>query len=191
MHRITQDGRPILRGCLRRAGDGWVEDKNVQIRTRSESGRRTRRLRSGLGWGLCVVALGSHIAPGQTAPQELLLKQFEAFDRQVAADSVSRPTPNNDSGGLAWGAAYTLTAYAEMVAATENPAYAKRFVTLADGVLAQRDDRRNVTDAFRGKVVPAWRPQSYPMTKRYGRAVHRGSPPHPKARSSPGVLVTS
>ena len=132
--------------------------------------------------------MASRVASGQTPPRELLLKQFEAFDRQVAADSASRPLRNNDSGGLAWGASYVLTAYAEMIAATEDPRYAARFVTLADGVLALRDDRRNVKDEFRGKVVPAWSSTKYTKDKRYAWAVHTGMLTYPMARFSAVVL---
>ena len=67
-----------------------------------------------------------------------------------------------------------MTAYAEVLGATRDPKYARRFVQLADRVLAQRDDHRKVADAYRGKIVPAWSSTKYTKNKRYAWAVHTG-----------------
>jgi hypothetical protein len=131
-------------------------------------------------------------APAHAEPdaRAVLLSRFAAFDRQVVADTASSPPGNNDRGGLAWGASYVLTAYAEMLDATHEPRYAERFIQLADGVLAQRDDRRNVTDAYRDRVVPAWSSTRYTKDKRYAWAVHTGMLTFPMARFASVVLNT-
>ena len=81
---------------------------------------------------------------------------------------------DNETATLAWGESYVMMSLAAMFRATGDPAWLDRLAYHADGVLAQRDDRRGVTD-YRGTSGACWRNLSYqPADEPYCYAVHSG-----------------
>ncbi len=81
---------------------------------------------------------------------------------------------NNESATLAWGESYVMMALAAMFRATGNPMYLQRLAWHADGVLAQRDDARGVSD-YRGVSGACWRNTSYQSGgEPYCYVVHTG-----------------
>ena len=79
---------------------------------------------------------------------------------------------DNEEAGLAWGASYSMMGVAAMFRATGDPLWLDRLARHADGVLAQRDDARGVTD-YRGVSGACWRNQSY-QDGDYCYVVHSG-----------------
>ncbi len=79
---------------------------------------------------------------------------------------------NNEGADLAWGESYVMMSLAAMYRATADPIYLDRLSWHIDGVLAQRDDARGVTD-YRGDSAACWRCTVY-YTEPYCSAVHSG-----------------
>jgi len=79
----------------------------------------------------------------------------ERFDEMAEKLDKWRNLEALDGGGVAWGEAYVLRAYLEMYQATKDRAYLRRFVALADGILAVRDDALGRKD-FAGRSLPLW-----------------------------------
>ncbi|MDP6935435.1 MAG: hypothetical protein QGG40_21115, partial [Myxococcota bacterium] len=79
---------------------------------------------------------------------------------------------NNEEASLAWGESYVLMSLAAMYRATSDPVYLDRLAWHIDGVLAQRDDARGVSD-YRGDSGACWRCTTY-STEPYCWAVHSG-----------------
>ena len=119
-------------------------------------------------------------AAGLPADRDWLLKRFDAFIAKRVDASIAKPA-NNDAGGIAWGMSYQLNALAQILEATGDPKYAELFVRLADHVVAARDDKRDLTDEFRKRVVPAWSSTKYSKGKRNAWAVHTGMIAEPMA----------
>ena len=81
---------------------------------------------------------------------------------------------DNESANLAWGESYVMISLASMFRATGDPEYLDRLAWHVDGVLAQRDDARGVTD-YRGVSGACWRNTSYQSGgQAYCYAVHSG-----------------
>jgi len=86
---------------------------------------------------------------------------------------------DNESATLAWGESYVMMGLAAMFRATGDPSWLERLAWHADGVLAQRDDARGVTD-YRGVSGACWRNSSY-QDGDYCYAVHSGMLAYPMA----------
>lgn len=62
---------------------------------------------------------------------------------------------DNEYGVLAWGESFILESLLNMYEVTGNEDYLERFVTHADAVIAQGDDRAGRPD-YRGQTLPGW-----------------------------------
>lgn len=81
---------------------------------------------------------------------------------------------NNENATLAWGQSYVMMSLCAMFRATGDPMYLERLIRHLDGVLAQRDDVRGVTD-YRGVSGACWRNMHYqPNDEPYCYVVHSG-----------------
>ncbi len=110
--------------------------------------------------------------PAIEADRASLLREFDTLFDRVRLEIP--PTADNAQGIVAWGSAYILEALVEVVQATHEPAYAEKFIRVAEDVIAVRDDRHNRRDAIRDKVLPAWGCVAYTEGKHYVWAVHTG-----------------
>jgi len=134
---------------------------------------------------LTLAAGGASCSGGEAAPADgnavtsAAVKGFAAAAEKIGADAWSRST---DAATLAWGQSYVLMAYLAMWEGTGETAYLDRFLTHCDRVLAARDDRHDVTDEIRGKVMPSWSTTKYTRGKRYAWIVHAGMITYPMAR---------
>lgn len=106
------------------------------------------------------------------------------FDRMIlpAVEKAIRQPATEQGGEIAWGESYQLAALVEMLDATRDPKYAALAVKLSDWIAKSRDDRQNLRDEFRDKVVTAWSSTNYSQGKRYAWAVHTGMIAAPMAR---------
>jgi len=77
-----------------------------------------------------------------------------AFDALMAKQG-RKCIEAKDTGYLAWGESYVMTALVTMYHATGDTAYLDRLVDHADAVLAQRDSATGAKD-YRGRSVPGW-----------------------------------
>ncbi len=81
---------------------------------------------------------------------------------------------NNETATLAWGESYVMMSLAAMYRATGTLEYLERLAWHIDGVLANRDDARGVTD-YRGVSAACWQDQHYqPNNEPYCYVVHTG-----------------
>ena len=135
---------------------------------------------------LCSVggdpAGGKAPASGPAGADEIAaaaIKGFAAAEAKIGPDGYSRST---DAANLAWGESYVLMAYLAMWEGTGEAKYLDRFLEHTDRVLANRDDRRKVTDQVRKKVMPSWSTGRYSGGKRYAWVVHAGMITYPMAR---------
>ena len=69
-----------------------------------------------------------------------------------------------------------------MYEGTGDPRYLRRVKEHFDAILANRDDRHNVKDQVRNKVMPLWSTTRYSRPKRYSWIVHAGMITFPIAR---------
>lgn len=121
-------------------------------------------------------------APGSAGDDRAwLIRTFDEMAANVVPAATTRPA-DNDSGRIAWGDSYTMSALAEMLAATGDAKYADMFVRLADHVLEARDSLRKRLDEYRGMVAPAWGSGKYSDGKWHVWAVHTGMICEPLAR---------
>lgn len=137
-------------------------------------------------WGyvsasVLVMASANAFAENRSDDRVRLIKTFDQMAADVVPASTTRPA-DNDYGRIAWGDSYTLSALAEMLAATGDLKYADMFVRIADHVLKARDSLHNLRDEYRGTVNPAWGSIKYSNGKRYVWAVHTGMICEPLAR---------
>jgi len=79
---------------------------------------------------------------------------------------------DNESADLAWGQSYVMMSLATMFEATSDPIYLDRLGEHIEGVLAQRDDARGVSD-YRGVSGACWRDVYY-TPEPYCYVVHSG-----------------
>jgi hypothetical protein len=101
--------------------------------------------------------------------------RFAKDDEDVAKKWAS------DNGGrawagdyLAWKESFRQVALVEMYEATKDPAYLDELAKRIEVVFSLRDDKKNMKDVVRGKVVPAW--GRYPDVGRETRTCSTASP---------------
>ncbi|MCS6829923.1 MAG: hypothetical protein RMM08_02410 [Armatimonadota bacterium] len=103
----------------------------------------------------------------------LLRERFDRSDLAIhAGKGYSQFT--NENGDLAWGEAYILMAYMEMYRATRDSHYLHQLVAHFDRVLANRDDKRGVADAYAGKPLAGWGATKYTRGAWHVWIVHTG-----------------
>lgn len=130
------------------------------------------------GW---LTAAFSLLAAAQDGEPLSLRARFDQIILPAVEKAVRQPA--TDQGGeIAWGESYQLAALVEMLDATRDPKYAALAVKLSDWIAKSRDDRQNLRDEFRDKVVTAWSSTNYSKGKRYAWAVHTGMIASPMAR---------
>ena len=110
--------------------------------------------------------------------------QIERFDQIIlpAVDKAIRKPATTQGGEIAWGESYQLAALVEMLDATRESKYAEKIVQLSDWVAKSRDDRQNLRDELRDRVVTAWGSTNYSKGARYAWAVHTGMIAAPMGR---------
>lgn len=122
---------------------------------------------------LTALALAaSALIPLRSAPSARQA-EFDALVEPAVRQAVRKPV-TTEGGSLAWGDSYLLAALAEMLETGRDPRHAAQFVALADRVLASRDDRQNLRDELRERVMPAWGSTKYSKGRRFAWAVHTG-----------------
>ena len=117
----------------------------------------------------CGLALAAISAAAETQRG----REFDALAVPAVQQALRKPV-TTEGGSLAWGESYLLAALAEMLETGRDPRHAAQFVALADHVLASRDDRQNLRDEVRGRVMPAWGSTKYSKDRRFAWAVHTG-----------------
>lgn len=130
--------------------------------------------------GAFIAAAPATAASAYKPPAELV-NRFDEIIFPVVEKAIRQP-PTEQGGEIAWGESYQLAALVEMFDATRDPKYAPLVVKLSDWIAKSRDDRQNLRDEFRDKVVPAWSSTNYSQGKRYAWAVHTGMITAPMAR---------
>ena len=148
----------------------------------SLSARPRARILIGL-LALILPAVAEAAEPWQSDPIGIQgYNAYQGIDNKVDLDR--RYNRNNERGGLAWGEGSILMGLVSMYEGTRNTAHLDRLVTHFDGVLSNRDDRRNpiVTDQIRGIVMPAWSSGRYTDGVLYAFGVHAGMLTAPVAR---------
>ncbi|MBW2457779.1 MAG: hypothetical protein JRI68_24960, partial [Deltaproteobacteria bacterium] len=96
----------------------------------------------------------------------------EAYDN--VADGAWYRDSHNETATLAWGESYVMMSLAAMFRATGSPLYLERLSWHIDGVLAQRDDQRGVSD-YRNVSGACWQNHHYqPNDEAYCYVVHSG-----------------
>lgn len=128
--------------------------------------RTAGKIKAALFCGLALAAL-SAAAESQRA------REFDALAAPAVQQALRKPV-TTEGGSLAWGESYLLAALAEMLSVGGDPRHAAQFVALADHVLESRDDRQNLRDEVRGRVMPAWGSTKYSKDRRFAWAVHTG-----------------
>lgn len=133
-------------------------------------------------WALLVAAGGAR-APTEEDPGKPWRERFELIDAEMKYRGLSDSL--NTNGTLAWGQSYILHAYVEMYRATGDGRYIARALEQSERVMANRDDRRGVLDAVRGRIVPAWGSTKYSSGRYKGKnhvwVVHTGMITYPMA----------
>ena len=76
-----------------------------------------------------------------SAGAELALSRAD-FDAKERALSSKRDVTTASADSFAWGESYLMRAYVEMYEATQDPVYLDRLGTLAEQIIATRDDRK-------------------------------------------------
>lgn len=134
-------------------------------------------------------AAGPATAPATTRPSDRTWL-IQRYDRQFlpqVQQALNRPA-TNESGGIAWGHSYMLSALVEMLDATRDARYAEAFVKLGRLVADARDDKHNRKDQVRNRVVKGWGSVKYSDNRHYVWAVHTGMIIAPMARFAGIVL---
>lgn len=132
------------------------------------------------GFGLCWPSglLVSLLVLAGTFPSRPAQAVSARYAYELAYDNVASGDwyrdSNNETATLAWGEAYVMMSLAAMFRATGDAVFLQRLAWHADGVLAQRDDARGVTD-YRGVSGACWRDLHYqPNDEPYCYVVHSG-----------------
>ena len=102
--------------------------------------------------------------------------------KQPAKESIATHAGPATGAVLAWVESYRLLGYVAMYEATGEVVYLEEAMGRFDEVLRIRDDKRNVTDEVRGRIVPAWSSTGYTKGKTYAWIVHAGMVTYPMAR---------
>jgi hypothetical protein len=122
---------------------------------------------------LSLGILASVVVSSEARAGSTLAQQYDVALRSVNGGAWFKDA-NNEQASLAWGESYVMASLVTMYRATLDVAYLERLVEHADGVLAQRDDVRNVKD-YRERSEPCWRANKPEYaTKPYCFAVHTG-----------------
>ena len=106
-------------------------------------------------------------------------RAFEKMEALIGQEGYSRRT---DAADLAWGESYILMAYVAMYEGTGNEKYLRRVIEHFDHILTNRDDKRNIRDEIREKVMASWSTKKYTKDKQYCWLVHAGMITYPVAR---------
>jgi hypothetical protein len=113
----------------------------------------------------------------------------DAYDN--VADGAWYRESNNETATLAWGEGYVMMSLAAMFRATGSPLYLERLAWHIDGVLAQRDDQRGVSD-YRNVSGACWQNKHYqPNDEAYCYVVHSGMIAYPMAEFARLVTESS
>ena len=106
---------------------------------------------------------------------------FDEIDAGMKGEGLSKKL--NADGTLAWGESYILHAYAAMYRATKDEKYIVRALEQLENVMKNRDDKRRVIDAVRGRILPAWGSVKYSGGRFKGKnhvwVVHTGMITYP------------
>ena len=106
--------------------------------------------------------------------------QYEDAYDNVAGGDWYRDS-DNETATLAWGESYVMMSILAMFRATGSPLYLERLAWHADGVLANRDDHRGVSD-YRGISTACWQDRHYQTNNEpYCYVVHSGMLGYPLA----------
>ncbi len=81
---------------------------------------------------------------------------------------------SNRAGSLAWGEGYVLDAYVQMYRATGDRGYLSKMIDQFNKVLAMRDNKRGIADAYYGRPVAGWGSDEFTPGKWHVWAVHTG-----------------
>ena len=109
--------------------------------------------------------------------------EAEAAFRSLEADLPGKERiAGQDGGQLAWGESYVLMGYVAMYEGTGNTEYFYKAMLRFDEVLNIRDDKRQVKDELRERVLPAWSTSLYTEGKRYAWVANSGMIIYPIAR---------
>ncbi len=132
-------------------------------------------------WGLAVaLALLTVEVNPATAGVSARLSFEEAYDNVNGGDWYR--DDHNESALLAWGESYVMMSLAAMYRGTGDPRYLDRLAWHIDGVLANRDDARGVSD-YRGVSGTCWQNRHYqPADEPYCYVVHTGMLTWPMAQ---------
>jgi len=130
----------------------------------------------------CALVLPeSGAASAAAEKQACMTDRFDQFIIPAVEKAIRQPA-TEQGGEIAWGESYQLSALVEMLDATHDPKYAALAVKLSDWIAKSRDDRQNLRDEFRDKIVSAWSSTNYSKGARYAWAVHSGMIVAPMAR---------
>jgi len=126
---------------------------------------------------LAILLLATLGAPQEAGAVSARWAYEDAYDNVSGGDWYQ--ASDNETATLAWGESYVMMSLAAMYRATRDPMYLDRLATHIDGVLAQRDDARGVTD-YRGVSGACWRNLDYqPNDEPYCYVVHTGMLTYP------------
>ena len=120
-----------------------------------------------------ALTCGIALAASASAAESPSIREFDTLVAP-ALERALRQAVTTEGGSLAWGDSYLLAALAERLETGRDPRHATQFVALADHVLMSRDDRQNLRDEVRGRVMPAWGSTRYSKGRRFAWAVHTG-----------------
>lgn len=128
-----------------------------------------------------LLLLSTSMLPSLVSAQASMRSRYDAAAAAGPnADGSWYRDSNNASGTLAWGTSYVMMSLLVMFEATGDVAYLRQLTWIADGVLAQRDSERGVTD-YRGESNPCWQATGYGEDVPYCWTVHSGMIAYPMA----------
>ena len=139
-----------------------------------------------VGFGVQAASAERELASSTARFDQLIIPAVEA--------ALCLPGTNL-GGNIAWGQGYQFAALVEMFDVTRDPKYAELAVKLGDWIAEARDNRHNLRDEVRDRVLPGWSSTGYSEGKRYVWAVHTGVIVAPMAqfaavvRSDPGLAA--
>jgi predicted neuraminidase len=139
-----------------------------------------------VGFGVQAASAERELASSTARFDQLIIPAVEA--------ALCQPGTNL-GGNIAWGQGYQFAALVEMFDVTRDPKYAELAVKLGDWIAEARDNRHNLRDEVRDRVLPGWSSTGYSEGKRYVWAVHTGVIVAPMAqfaavvRSDPGLAA--
>lgn len=133
-----------------------------------------------------ILAFATPVLGGDSEERSISRDSTEAFKalelKQASKESLAAYAGPHTGATLAWRESYRLTAYVAMYEASGDAAYLEKAMGRFDVVLKIRDDKREVTDEIRGRIVPAWTSAGYTGGKQYSWIVHAGMVTYPIAR---------